>query len=102
MKPIRQLFLGLALASGALLSQQIEAAESNGIIALSYEASNTLIIVDTNSKKILVYNTSDRNGLSLKEVRSFESALQLPSFFHSKGISVSDEKKEFAKLKVEN
>lgn len=72
-----------------------QANESNGIIALNYSDPNILVLVDTNTKKILVYSVSDKNGLSLKEVREFDGALAAPSFFTSKGLKAKDEKKEF-------
>ena len=72
---------GFAIAS---FSTQLFAEGSNGIIAIPYEGSNTLVIVDTNSKKMLVYGVSERTGLSLKEVRSFEEALTQKNIFTSK------------------
>jgi hypothetical protein len=73
--------------------------ESNGIIALNYTNPNILVLVDTNTKKILVYSVSDKSGLSLKEVREFDGALTAPSFFTSKGLKAKDEKKEFEQFK---
>ena len=99
---LRRLGLGLAFISGAIATTPLYAAESNGIIALPYEASNTLVIVDTNAKKILVYSVNASNGLSLKEVRSFEKALQAPNFFAPKGLNGITEKSELDKMKLEN
>ena len=71
---------------------------ANGIIAVSYPQTNTLVIVDTNSKKMLLYAVSEGKGLSLKEVRSFENVLEAPNFFAPRGLNGRDEKKELPKL----
>ena len=102
MKLLRRICLGMTLASGVVASAPVHAADNNGIIALPYEQSNTLVIVDTNSKKILVYNVNAAQGLSLKEVRSFEKALQAPNFFATKGLNGVTEKAELEKMKLEN
>jgi hypothetical protein len=92
--------LAIAGVVASSFSFQIFAEGNNGIIAIPYEGSNTLVIVDTNSKKMLVYSVSERNGLSLKEVRSFEEALQVKNIQTSKGISGASESKELAKYIV--
>ena len=103
MKILRSICLGMTLVSGFVVSGPLHAADNNGIIALPYEQSNTLVIVDTNAKKILVYSVNTAQGLSLKEVRSFEKALQAPKdFFTSKGLTTTTEKKELEALKSEN
>ena len=54
------------------------------------------IIVDTNSKKMLVYNVGSK-GLLLKEVRSFESALDSENFTSPKGLTTKEERAYFTK-----
>jgi len=77
----------------------LSAEDGNGIIALSYSNPNVLVLVDTNSKKILVYSVSDKSGLSLKEVRTFNEALAAPSFFTAKGLTAKEETKAFEEIK---
>jgi len=86
-----RLVLG-ALFVGLMSLSPLSANEGNGIITVSYPASNTLLIIDTNSKKILMYDVNEGKGLSLKEVRGFDKALEAPSFFYSKGLNGKDEK----------
>ena len=102
MNALRRFCLGLTFVAGTVATMPLQAAEGNGMIALSYEGSNTLVIVDTNAKKILVYSVNASNGLSLKEVRSFEKALQAPNFFATKGLNGVTEKTELDKMKLEN
>lgn len=88
-----------ALLVAITFASTAQANDSNGIIALSYTDPNILVLVDTNTKKILVYSVSDKSGLSLKEVREFDAALAAPSFFTSKGLKAKDEKKELEQFK---
>ena len=94
---MKKFLLTLFLAASCSFSLQAE--NANGIIALNYTNPNVLVLVDTNSKKILVYSIIDKSGLSLKEVRSFEDALTAPNFFTPKGLKAKDEAKEFGKFK---
>jgi len=94
---MKKLFFALFIA--ITLSFSAQADESNGIIAMNYSNPNILVLVDTNAKKILVYSVSDKSGLTLKEVRSFETALAAPTFFTSKGLKGKDEKETLEKLK---
>lgn len=94
---MKKLILALLLVFSVAFSAHSES--SNGIIALNYTNPNVLVLVDTNTKKILVYSVSDKTGLALKEVRSFEGALAAPTFFTSKGLKGKDEKKELDKIK---
>jgi predicted metal-dependent RNase len=97
--------IGLVCAAtmfSVMVSNPLQAEGSNGIIAIPYQNSDSLVIIDTNSKKILLYSVSGSKGLSLKEVRSFEMALQVPTnVFTSKGLSGKTEKKDLSKF-IEN
>jgi hypothetical protein len=95
---IKKCLLGLGLTMAALTGT-VQANESNGIIAVPYTQENLMVIVDTNSKKMLLYHVSSSKGMTLKEVRSFEDVLEAPNFFTSKGLSGRTEKKELAGLK---
>lgn len=97
MKRLKSL-LALATFGLSTMASPLLAGESNGIIALSYSDPNALVIVDTNAKKILYYTVGDRNGLSLKEVRSFEQALTVGNMQTSKGLSGDTENKTLSKL----
>ena len=70
-------------------------AENNTGIYPIMSGENKLIIVDTNTKKILVYDLKNSKGMLLKEVRSFEDALGSKSFT-SKGLTAKDEKKHLS------
>jgi hypothetical protein len=97
MKLISKTLLG-ALFTGLTSLVPLAAEEANGFITVSFPNSNTLLIVDTNSQKILMYDVSENKGLSLKEVRAFDKALEAPSFFYSKGMSGTDEKTKLEKI----
>lgn len=92
---VKKLILS-ALLSLSFLSGSVFAEGNNGIMAIPYDQENLLLIVDTNSKKMLLYHVSSSKGLSLREVRSFEKAFELPSQLLGKGLSAKDEKKFFS------
>ena len=85
MKRFAKTLAGAALG-GLLWLTPLSSEEANGFITVSYPASNTLLIVDTNSRKILMYSVSESKGISLREVRSFAKALEAPQFFTPKGL----------------
>jgi len=85
--------LASAALGGLLWLTPLSSEEANGFITVSYPTSNTLLIVDTNSRKILMYSVSESKGISLKEVRSFAKALESPQFFTPKGLSGVEEVK---------
>ena len=90
----RLFFVASIWLSSSLLG--LWAGDSNGIIAIPYESDKVIVLVDTNSKKMLLYTVSPSKGFSLKEVRSFEDVLQAPNFISSRGISGKTEKKELS------
>jgi hypothetical protein len=79
---------GICFSSSSLYAQG-----DNGIYTLKMTETK-FVIVDTNSKKMLVYIIGSK-GLLLKEVRSFENALNSDNFTSSKGLTFKDEKAHF-------
>ncbi len=73
----------------------LHAEGETGIFTLKM-SDTKMIIVDTNSKKMLVYIVGSK-GLLLKEVRSFSSALDAENFTSSKGLTSKEERTLFSK-----
>lgn len=88
MAVLKKLFI---LTSVAIASLTTHSFASDKI--QSHLSDNRLIIIDTESKKIIVYDTKSSKGLLLKEVRSFDKALESKDFSSKSGLSISDEKK---------
>lgn len=97
MKRFPKILLG-ALLTGFVSMVPLSAAEANGFITVSYPSNNTLLIIDTNSKKILMYDVDEGRGITLKEVRDFSKALEAPSFHYSKGLNGKDERTKLAQI----
>ena len=79
------------IAIAAFSSSSIYAEGSNGIHTMKMTDSS-FVVIDTNSKKILVYTISKSKGLLLKEVRSFDKALNAKNFTSSSGLTSKEEK----------
>lgn len=88
MASLKKLFLASSFAMVSFATQSFATDKIQ-----THLSDGKLILVDTESKKILVYETKSSKGLLLKEVRSFDKALESKDFSSKSGLSAADEKK---------
>ncbi len=79
-----------ALSSGAFCADNLE------ISAYAMDK-DTLVVLDTQNKKLLLYKVSTTQGLSLVEVRSFEKILTVPSQHFTPALTAETEEKALQK-----
>ena len=90
-------FLAVAFA---LLSARAYSADHPEISAYAMDK-DTLVVLDTQNKKLLLYKVSTTLGLSLVEVRSFEKMLTIPSQHFTPALTAESEEKAMQKASKE-